>query len=176
MNQTAQSARIWIKMLGGVAENRPRECVNISDEHFALMRSQPTVDAIFALRQLQEKYHEAQSNLRAIFIDLEKVYDWMPREELYWCMRQKLVPEKCIRVVRDTHIHIRTYVYTRVKPLCDVQLEPQRQFPVKVQPHQGSALSPFLFAIIMDCLTEEVRERTHGRWCLPMMLSCVLTA
>ena len=29
---------------------------------------------------------------------------------------------------------------------------------VKVGPHQGSALSPFLFAVIMDRLTDEVRR------------------
>ena len=31
-------------------------------------------------------------------------------------------------------------------------------FKVKVGLHQGSALSPFLFAVIMDRLTDEVRR------------------
>ena len=33
-------------------------------------------------------------------------------------------------------------------------------FKVKVGLHQGSALSPFLFAVIMDRLTDEVRRKT----------------
>ena len=33
-------------------------------------------------------------------------------------------------------------------------------FKVKVGLHQGSALSPFLFAVIMDRLTNEVRRET----------------
>ena len=33
-----------------------------------------------------------------------------------------------------------------------------RNFKVKVGLHQGSALSPFLFAVIMDKLTDEVRR------------------
>ena len=32
-------------------------------------------------------------------------------------------------------------------------------FKVKVGLHQGSALSPFLFAVIMDRLTDEVRRK-----------------
>ena len=32
-------------------------------------------------------------------------------------------------------------------------------FKVKVELHQGSALSPFLFAVIMDRLTNEVRRQ-----------------
>ena len=32
-------------------------------------------------------------------------------------------------------------------------------FKVKVGPHQGSVLSPFLFAVIMDRLTDEVRRK-----------------
>ncbi|XP_037775541.1 uncharacterized protein LOC119572505 [Penaeus monodon] len=31
-------------------------------------------------------------------------------------------------------------------------------FEIKVGVHQGSALSPLLFAVVMDCLTEEVRR------------------
>ena len=58
-------------------------------------------DAIFALTQLQERYREGQQDLRNVFIDMEKAYDKVPREELYWCMRDKGVPEKFIRLVKD---------------------------------------------------------------------------
>ena len=33
-----------------------------------------------------------------------------------------------------------------------------RSFPVKVGLHQGSTLSPFLFAAIIDCLTNEAQR------------------
>ena len=47
--------------------------------------------------QLQGRYIEGQQDLHdCVFIDLEKSYDRVPREELYWCTRDKGVPEKYI--------------------------------------------------------------------------------
>ena len=36
------------------------------------------MDAIFALRQLMEKYSESRQKLHCVFIDLEKGYDRVP--------------------------------------------------------------------------------------------------
>ena len=39
-------------------------------------------------------------------------------------------------------------------------IEANESFKVKVRLHQGSALSPLLFAMIMDKLTDELRRET----------------
>ena len=44
--------------------------------------------AIFALRMLIEKYREGQRELHCVFVDLEKVNDRQPREELWSGMRK----------------------------------------------------------------------------------------
>ncbi|KAK3530810.1 hypothetical protein QTP70_002841 [Hemibagrus guttatus] len=79
--------------------------------------------------------------------DLEKAYDRVPREELWYCMRKSGVAEKYVRVVQDMYERSRTVVRCAVG-----QTE---EFKVEVGLHQGSALSPFLFAIVMDQLSEE---------------------
>ncbi|KAK3538439.1 hypothetical protein QTP86_003712 [Hemibagrus guttatus] len=84
--------------------------------------------------------------------DLEKVYDRVPREELWYCMRKSGVAEKYVRVVQDMYERSRTVVRCAVG-----QTE---EFNVEVGLHQGSALSPFLFAIVMDQLSEEVRQES----------------
>ncbi|KAK3517926.1 hypothetical protein QTP70_027537, partial [Hemibagrus guttatus] len=83
---------------------------------------------------------------------LEKAYDRVPREELWYCIRKSGVAEKYVRVVQDTYERSRTVVRCAVG-----QTE---EFNVEVGLHQGSALSPFLFAIVMDQLSEEVRQES----------------
>ncbi|KAK3550196.1 hypothetical protein QTP86_021223 [Hemibagrus guttatus] len=84
--------------------------------------------------------------------DLEKAYDRVPREELWYCMRKSGVAEKYVRVVQDMYERSRTVARCAV---CQTE-----EFKVKVGLHQGSALSPFLFAIVMDQLSEEVRQES----------------
>ncbi|KAK3521512.1 hypothetical protein QTP70_008593 [Hemibagrus guttatus] len=84
--------------------------------------------------------------------NLEKAYDRVPREELWYCMRKSGVAEKYVRVVQDMYERSRTVVRCAVG-----QTE---QFKVEVGLHQGSALSPFLFAMVMDQLSEEVRQES----------------
>ncbi|KAK3559742.1 hypothetical protein QTP86_019367 [Hemibagrus guttatus] len=67
-------------------------------------------DEIFALRILMEKYREGQKELHCVFVDLEKAYDRVPREELWYCMRKSGVAEKYVRVVQDMYERSRTVV------------------------------------------------------------------
>ncbi|KAK3521476.1 hypothetical protein QTP70_006832 [Hemibagrus guttatus] len=111
-----------------------------------------TTDAIFALRILMEKYRDGQRELHCVFVDLEKAYDRVPREELWYCMRKSGVAEKYVRVVQDMYERSRTVVRCAVGQ--------REEFKVEVGLHQGSALSPFLFGIVMDQLSEEVRQES----------------
>ncbi|KAK3511968.1 hypothetical protein QTP70_027665, partial [Hemibagrus guttatus] len=99
-----------------------------------------------------QQYRDGQRELHCLFVDLEKAYDRMPREELWYCMRKSGVAEKYVRVVQDMYERSRTVVRCAV-----VQTE---EFKVEVGLHQGSALSPFLFAMVMDQLSEEVRQES----------------
>lgn len=127
-----------------------REKVPISAQQFGFMPGRSTTDAIFALRQLMEKYREGQKDLHCVFIDLEKAYDRVPRTEVWNCLRLKEVDEKYIRLIQDM------YRDSRTKVRCAAGIT--EEFLVTVGLHQGSALSPFLFDIVIDCQTEQIQR------------------
>ncbi|KAK3569684.1 hypothetical protein QTP86_002614 [Hemibagrus guttatus] len=111
-----------------------------------------TTDAIFALRILMEKYRDGQRELHCLSVYLEKVYDRVPREELWYCMRKSGVAEKYVRVVQN--------MYERSRTVMRCAVGQTEEFKVEVGLHEGSALSPFLFAMVMDQLSEEVRQES----------------
>ncbi|KAK3528617.1 hypothetical protein QTP70_006030 [Hemibagrus guttatus] len=141
-----------MKLWERVVEARLRKVVEICEQQYGFMPRKSTTDAIFALRILMEKYRDGQRELHCVFVDLEKAYDRVPREELWYCMRKSGVAEKYVRLVQDMYERSRTVVRCAVG-----QTE---EFKVEVGLHQGSALSPFLFAMVMDQLSEEVRQES----------------
>uniref|UniRef100_A0A3B4CLA2 ribonuclease H n=1 Tax=Pygocentrus nattereri TaxID=42514 RepID=A0A3B4CLA2_PYGNA len=142
----SHTMKVWER----VVEARLRREVQISEQQFGFMPRKSTTDEIFALRVLVEKYREGQKELHCVFVDLEKADDRVPREELWYCMRKSGVAEKYVRVVQDMYEDSETVVR------CAVGVT--NGFKVKVGFHRGSALSPSLFAMVMDRLTDEVRQ------------------
>ena len=65
-------------------------------------------------------------------------------------MRKSEMTEKCVRLVQDMYEGSETVVRYAVGTT--------ESFKLKVGLQQRSALSPFLFAVIMDRLTDEVRK------------------
>ena len=85
------------------------------------------------------------------FANLEKAFDWVPREFICFSLRQKGVPEYLVNEVMSP--------YKGYKTAVSVHEELSSSFSMKVGAHQGSALSPLLFIMVMDVLiTEDVRD------------------
>ncbi|CAH2108402.1 unnamed protein product [Euphydryas editha] len=106
----------------------------VIENQFGFMPGRGTMGAIFAHRQLCEKYRHAQKDLHMVFIDLEKAYDRVPRKVLLWAMKVKGVPEKYVRLVQAMYDRASTHVRSETGV--------SGKFNVAVGLHQGSALSP----------------------------------
>jgi hypothetical protein len=82
------------------------------------------MELIFLIRQLMERYQELKKDLHMIFIDLEKAYNKISRNIMWWTLEKKRVPTKYVTLIKD--------IYTNVE----------------------SALSPYIFILVMDEITD----------------------
>jgi len=83
------------------------------------------------------------------FMDLEKAFDRVPREVISWAMRKLGVEEWLVLAVMS--------MYMGAKTVVRIVHGNSKGFEVKVSMHQGSALSPLLFMIVMEAISREFR-------------------
>ncbi len=80
------------------------------------------------------------------FVGLKKAFDRVPREVVAWALRRQMVPERLIKLYVNSKSKVKTPVGT------------SEEFNIRVGVHQGSALSPLLFIVVMQEATKEARR------------------
>ena len=77
---------------------------------FGFMAGKGTTDAIFIVCQLQEKYLAKQKDLWMAFVDLEKAFDRVPREVVWWALMSAGVDEWLVPVIQAMYTDTSTMV------------------------------------------------------------------
>ena len=118
-----------MKVIEHVFERRIREKVKIDAMmQFGFWPGKGTTDAIFTVQQMQEKYTCKGKKLYFAFVDLEKVFDRVPREVTRWTLRKAGVEEWLVKAVTAMHEGAQTVVRTTEGD--------SKEFNVKVGLHQ----------------------------------------
>ena len=143
---TSHTLKIWERVLSKRIEN----LISLTQNQFGFVAGKGTADAIHAIRLVMEKARENKQNLWMVFIDLEKAFDRVPRTLIWQALRSQNIPERYISLIKDMYENSQT----RVRSAAGLS----RSFNVNVGVHQGSALSPLLFNISMNFLTEGIQK------------------
>jgi Reverse transcriptase (RNA-dependent DNA polymerase) len=80
----SHTMKIWER----VTEHRLRELTINFKNQFSFMVGKSTMEAIFLIRQLMERYQK-QKDLHMIFIDLEKAHDKISKNIMWWAFKKK---------------------------------------------------------------------------------------
>ena len=70
---------------------------------FGFMTGKEITDAIFIVRQLQKKYLGKEKDLWMAFVDLEKAFDRVPREVVWWALKSLGVDEWIVSVIKSMY-------------------------------------------------------------------------
>ena len=131
-----------------------RKMVDIDEMQFGFVPGRGTTDAIFIVRQMQEKHLAANKPLYFAFVDLEKAFDRVPRKVLWWVLRSVGMEEWSIRVIQG--------MYTNARSRVRVNGQYSEEFGVAVGVHQGPVLNPLLFILVVEALSRKFR--TGAPW------------
>ncbi|KAL8599606.1 hypothetical protein ACOMHN_024504 [Nucella lapillus] len=67
-----------LKMTEKVLKPYIRQAFDIDEMQCGFVGQRSTIDAIFVIRQLQEKFREKHKDIYFLFVDLEKAFDRIP--------------------------------------------------------------------------------------------------
>lgn len=116
----------------------------LSEEQAGFRANRSTVDQIFTLRQLAEKYTEMNRGLYIGYIDFKKAFDSIWRKGLWRVLRNLGFPEKLVRLLEN--MYEGTFSAVRSKG------ELSDWFETTVGVLQGCVLSPLLFNIFLEAV------------------------
>ncbi len=111
-------------------------------------KNMSTVDHIFVLHSLITKFTNKGSKLFCAFVDFTKAFDYVVRDNLWYKLLQLGVKGKMLNVIKS--------MYNNVKTRVKYNNQLSDEFPCVLGVRQGECLSPFLFAMYINDLEDEL--------------------
>jgi hypothetical protein len=118
------------------------------EEQCGFRSGRGTTDGLFTLKLALQKRKEQQLDTHALFVDLKKAFDSLPRDGIYTALARFGVPEHLIKLVRAFHTGVTVKIATGNPDNPDVTVESG------VGVKQGDSLAPVLFNLLFQACME----------------------
>ena len=69
-----------MKIVERVLERQIRTLINLKKMQFGYIPKKETVDSMFSVKRMQEEYQKKDKKLYICFVDMEKVFDRVPKK------------------------------------------------------------------------------------------------
>jgi hypothetical protein len=74
---------------------------SMTKNQFGFILGRSIMEAIFLVKKLMERYREKNKDLHKVFTNLEKAYDKIPRNVMWWPLEKHKVPAKYITLIKE---------------------------------------------------------------------------
>ena len=115
------------------------------EEQNGFMRQRGCCDGIFSVKMALQKRHEHGLSTWAVFIDLVKAFDSVPRNGLFAVLQKFGIPPKMLRLIIRFHSDLIVKVNVGDDDVC---------FDSTTGVKQGCTMAPLLFAIYFQAANE----------------------
>lgn len=134
------------KVLSKVIQRRISAYVEevLGEEQAGFRPGRSTIDQLFTIRQILEKYIETNNTCYINFIDYKQAFDSVWHVGLWQAMRNFGIEEKLINLIQT--------VYKKAENAVRVEHDLTEWFKTEVGTRQGCILSPTLFIIILEAI------------------------
>ena len=137
----------------------------ITDYQAGFRRGRSTVDQLFTIRQLIDRFWEYNKQQMHLFVDFRQAYDSVHRPSMWAIMEEMGIPAKLIRLTKTC--------YRNTKCFDRQGRKTTNTFEIVSGLKKGCILSPILFNIIMEKVTRTILDRQEGAKFADLIINCV---
>ena len=139
------------KVYARIIETRLRDRVEgkISECQSGFRPGRSVHDHIYTLRQLNENTYRYNREYHACFVDLQKAFDSVNREELWKALKEHGVDLELIEAIKSFYINPESVVR--------IAGQTTNKFKIEKGVRQGCILSPLLFIVMMNSVSTKLK-------------------
>ena len=164
---TSTLSKVFLHVLNCRLQEWTEEYGLIGEEQAGFRRGYSTIDNVFILHGIVERYLGRKKKLYAAFIDFHKAFDSVSREALFVTLRRSGISGKMFRILKSMYCSVRSYVKC---PCGNTDY-----FECTSGLKQGCKCSPILFSYVVEEIAKEViRKGKHGIQLFPDMTTVYL--